>query len=103
MADWIDIAGGDVGSFPSVDSFPGELLNDELEITTSTLPSCGAPPDDEAETTEACRPTTTVAETTTSSTAPAATTTTAPVNTTTTPPEETTTTAPAATTTTAPP
>jgi penicillin-binding protein 1A len=103
MTDWIDIAGGDVGSFPSVESFPGELLNDELEITTSTLPECGAPPEDAAGTTEACRPTTTVAETTTSSTAPASTSTTAPVNTTTTPPEETTTTAPAATTTTSTP
>jgi hypothetical protein len=103
MSDWLDATGADAGSFPSVSSFPGELLNDELEITTSTLPECGAPPEDETATTEACRPTTTVAETTTTSTAPEATTTTAPVNTTTTPPEETTTTAPAATTTTSTP
>ena len=102
MSDWLDATGADVGSFPSVTSFPGDLLNDELEITTSTLPDCAAPPDDPAETTEPCRPTTTVAETTTSTAAPEATTT-VPVNTTTTPPEETTTTAPSGTTTTSTP
>jgi hypothetical protein len=101
MSDWLDATGAEVGSFPSVGSFPGEILNTELEITTSTLPECGAPPEDETATTEACRTTTTVAETTTSSTAPA-TSTTAPVNTTTTPPEETTTTVPGTTTTTTP-
>jgi penicillin-binding protein 1A len=98
MSRWLDISGADVGSFPSPNSgFPGTILNSELDITTSTLPECGAP-EEGSSTTERCRPTTTTAPPTTTST------TAQPVTTTTGPPATTTTTAPpATTTTTAPP
>jgi penicillin-binding protein 1A len=98
MGRWLDSSGADVGSFPATDGgFPGTILNQELEITTSTLPECGSEPDSSS-TTSRCRPTTTTS-------APSSTTTSAPPETTTTaPPVSTTTTAPppSSTTTTAP-
>lgn len=82
MTAWLDSSGAEVGSFPSVTSFPGTILNPDLETTTTTLPLC------QEGQTSGCRTTTTEATTTTVP----PTTTAAP--TTTAPPPETTTTAP---------
>jgi penicillin-binding protein 1A len=95
MGQWLDVTGAEVGSFPTVGSFPGTILNQDLEITTSTLPECGAAPV-EGSTTVACRPTTTT------TTAPTTTVTTLPP-TTGPPPTAPPTTLPATTTTLAPP
>jgi membrane peptidoglycan carboxypeptidase len=92
MSEWVQIVGGDVGRFPSVTSFPGEVLNADLTTTTSSLPPC--PADTSATTTEPCETTTTESTTTTvpettSTTAPPTTappTTTLPPTTTTAPP-----------------
>jgi len=64
MSEWVDIVGGDVGRFPSVETFPGRVVNGDLETTTSTLIPC---PDDSASTTAPCLPTTTSSTSSTSS------------------------------------
>jgi membrane peptidoglycan carboxypeptidase len=69
MSQWLDITGAEVGSFPTVGNFPGTILNEELQITTSTLPECGAPAEG-GSTTVQCRPTTTTAPISTTTTAP---------------------------------
>ncbi|MGH9137598.1 MAG: transglycosylase domain-containing protein, partial [Acidimicrobiales bacterium] len=83
MAEWLEITGVDPGRFPSVSSFPGEVLNSELQVTTTTLPPC---PADASSTTAPCRVTTTTESTTTSTEPTTASTepTTAPTTTTTT-------------------
>jgi 1A family penicillin-binding protein len=90
MSEWVQIIGGDVGRFPSVSSFPGEVLNADLTTTTSSLPPC--PGDTSATTTEPCETTTTESTTTTvpETTATTAPPTTAPPTTATPPPTTTT-------------
>jgi penicillin-binding protein 1A len=67
MVGWLEIVGDDVGRFPSVTSFPGDVLGSNLAVTTTALPPC---PTDGSSTTEPCQATTTSSSSTTSSTAP---------------------------------
>ena len=101
MGDWIQIAGTPVGSFTNVTTFPGRIVNDELELTSSTIVACGP---DESSTTATTAPcgTTTTSSTTTSTTPPDSTTTSTPPSSTTTS-SSTTTTSTTAPTTTEPP
>jgi penicillin-binding protein 1A len=85
MRRWLEITGADPGTFPSVNTFPGSILNSDLSITTSTLAFCGEPPA-EGSTTAPCRTTTTVAETTTTAPPETTATTAAPTTTSTTAP-----------------
>lgn len=96
MANWLDITGADVGRFPSVSSFPGEILGSDLSTTTSSLPTCSA---DTSSTAVPCQATSTSSSTSSSTTDTSA----PPVETTAStapPPVETTTTAPPVETTT---
>ncbi|MBA2282940.1 MAG: transglycosylase domain-containing protein [Acidimicrobiia bacterium] len=54
MADWLEIVGTDVGRFPSVESFPGDVLNPDLTTTTEERPECAERSSDETGTTEPC-------------------------------------------------
>jgi penicillin-binding protein 1A len=59
MSRWLDITGAEVGRFPSVDRFPGEVLGADLSITTSTLAACGEAVAGASSTTEPCQATST--------------------------------------------